>query len=143
MRAYLFNIAWFFTLIFWGLITMFCAFWGTEIGPMLIAHSSIMNKVQAKLEIRNLFELIKTIIMSIGGIIGIYMGYNHWNEPWRWRLYYMSISNSIVFITSMILSYFIMQRRLSLRPEIMIAATNDDEHALGGVLNRLQPSRLI
>ncbi len=143
MRAHIFNIAWFFTLIFWGLITMFFAFWGAEIGPMFIAHSSIMRKVSAKLEIRNLFELTKSSIMYLGAMIGIYMAYNHWNEPWRWRLYYMTLSNSIVFIISMILSYCIIQRRLSTRPEIMIAAINDDAHALGGILNRIEPGRLI
>ena len=121
MRAHIFNIAWFFTLIFWGLITMFFAFWGAEIGPMFIAHSSIMRKVSAKLEIRNLFELTKSSIeKTISEMAG----------------------KEYSFLKKK-LAEALIQRRLSTRPEIMIAAINDDAHALGGILNRIEPGRLI
>ena len=143
MRLRLFNTAWWFSLIFWGLLGgVFCN-WGSEIGPMFLAHSRFMVLVFSKLEMRDLANSTRYFLSFCGFVIGMTVHIYNWKWPWKWRWPMMLGLYIILFLLSMIISFYRIRKKLIDKPEILIAAKRGDEKSLGGVLNKPRPSQLL
>jgi hypothetical protein len=116
MKRTTFNLYFFYSCIFWVLSSMFLAYYGGEIGSMLVTNAGELRRIMRRVATSDFMWTIQKLCMGVSGFASLALAWHLWRHPWGHRWYYLGGLWTTCFLGSMIVAYSLLRWHIASLP---------------------------